>query len=275
MSYKEAETVPVLEVRNLRKVFQTGRTKSLVAVDDVSFATTKGGSLAIVGESGSGKTTCARLIVGLNRPSSGEILIHGHARVSQRTSARLRRRHAREVQLVSQNPYLSLDRRQTARASLDEALKLYGKSGRVERDQRIAELLELVGLDQRQGDALPRELSGGQCQRVAIARALAAEPRILILDEAVAALDVSIQAQILNQLAAIRDKTGITYLFVSHDLAVVRELCDEVVVMREGRIVESAATERLFAAPQDPYSQRLLDSMPRPGWRPRRRGTYV
>jgi len=266
-----------LEVRNLRKVFaggrgSDGRPVELVAVDDVSFALPAGGSLAVVGESGSGKTTTARMVVGLVRPTAGEIHVLGKPRSTGRVSTRERRRRARAVQIVFQDPYVSLDRRYRVRECLREALDLYGRRDRGARERRIDELLELVGLDRRQGDALPRALSGGQRQRVTIARALAADPRVLILDEAVAALDVSIQAQILNLLAAIRLETGVAYLVISHDLAVVRQVSEEVVVMCAGRVVERAPTEQLFAAPQDPYTQRLLGSVPRLGWRPRRHG---
>jgi peptide/nickel transport system ATP-binding protein len=173
--------------------------------------------------------------------------------------------------MVFQDPYLSLDRRQSVRSCLAECLDLHFDLGRAERDARIARLCDQVGLDDRQAAALPRALSGGQRQRVAIARALAAEPRLLILDEAVAALDVSIQAQVLNVLADIRAQTGIAFLFISHDLAVVRQVCDDVVVMHRGRVVERGPVDAVLDAPSDPYTRRLIDSVPRPGWTPRRR----
>ncbi|MGW7126512.1 ABC transporter ATP-binding protein, partial [Streptomyces sp. NPDC054901] len=173
---------------------------------------------------------------------------------------------AREVQMVFQDPYLSLDPRTSVEAALRETLRLHFP-GR-DHTARVRELLDQVGLGTRAADALPRLLSGGQRQRVAIARALAVEPAVLVLDEAVAALDVSVQAQILNLLADIREETGIAYLFITHDLGVVRCVTDEIVVMRHGRIVEAGATAGVLAAPQHAYTRLLLESVPRPGWDP-------
>ena len=255
-----------LAVAGLRKEFGP-----LVAVDDVSFAIPEAGSLAIVGESGSGKTTIARMIVGLERPTSGSITACGHDRSRPARSARDRRRRGREVQIVFQDPYTSLDPRQSAEATIDEVLRLHHGWPAGRRRARMAELIDLVGLDARQARALPRALSGGQRQRVAIARALAAEPRVLILDESVAALDVSIQAQVLNLLADIRDETRVSYVLISHDLAVVRQLTDEAIVLHRGAVVERGPTARVLDDPQDPYTQRLRASVPRPGWKPRRR----
>lgn len=243
-------------------------TAELVAVDDVSFSVPAGRSLAIVGESGSGKTTIARMIVGLERPTQGRIMVGGRERSWRHVSSRERKRRAREVQIIFQDPYSSLDPRQTVRRCLDEALRLHFTWDAGRRNARVEELLEQVGLDHRQANALPRSLSGGQRQRVAIARALACEPRVLVCDEAVASLDVSIQAQILNLMSDIRDETGVTYLFISHDLAVVRQVSDDVIVMRSGRLVESGPTEQVLQSPQHPYTQRLLAAIPRAGWRP-------
>ena len=257
----EPTAAPVLEVTSLRKEFG-----DLVAVDDVSFAVAEAGSVAIVGESGSGKTTIARMIVGLERPTGGSITACGHDRSRQD-----RRRRGREVQIVFQDPYTSLDPRQTAEEAIDEVLRLHHGWPADRRRARVAELTELVGLDERQSRALPRALSGGQRQRVAIARALAAEPRILILDESVAALDVSIQAQVLNLLADIRDETGVSYILISHDLAVVRQLTEEVVVLHRGQVVARGPTPRVLDNPQEDYTKRLRASVPRPGWKPARR----
>jgi ABC-type glutathione transport system ATPase component len=264
----EPTGAPILEVTGLRKEFG-----DLVAVDDVSFRLAAGRSLAVVGESGSGKSTIARMIVGLERPTAGAISACGEDRSRPARTARDRRRRGREVQIVFQDPYTSLDPRQSAEATIDEVLRLHKGWPAQQRRERVAELTDLVGLDTRQARALPRDLSGGQRQRVAIARALAAEPRVLILDESVAALDVSIQAQVLNLLADIRDETGVSYVLVSHDLAVVRQLTDDTVVLRRGAVVEHGPTARVLDDPRHPYTQLLRSSVPRPGWVPRRRAT--
>ncbi|MFI5670646.1 ABC transporter ATP-binding protein [Streptomyces sp. NPDC051704] len=251
----------VLEVAGLRRAYGP-----VQAVDDVSFRLAEGGSLGIVGESGSGKTTTARIVVGLEHADGGRILVHGRDR-GDRVRGRARRlARAREVQMVFQDPFLSLDPRTTVGGALRETLRLHFPEA--DHGHRVAELLDQVGLGAREADALPRQLSGGQRQRVAIARALAVEPAVLVLDEAVAALDVSVQAQILNLLADIREQTGIGYLFITHDLGVVRCVTDDVVVMRHGRIVEAGPTAQVLAAPEHPYTRLLLESVPRPGWDP-------
>jgi ABC-type glutathione transport system ATPase component len=262
----EANGTAVLEATGLRKEFG-----DLVAVDDVSFRLLPGRSLAIVGESGSGKTTIARMIVGLEAPTGGAITACGHDRSRPPRSTRERRRRGREVQIVFQDPYTSLDPRQSAEDTIDEVLRLHHGWPADRRRARTAELTDLVGLDTRQSQALPRALSGGQRQRVAIARALAAEPTVLILDESVAALDVSIQAQVLNLLADIRDETHVSYILISHDLAVVRQLTDEAIVLQRGKVVERGATARVLDDPEHPYTRRLRASVPRPGWKPGRR----
>jgi ABC-type glutathione transport system ATPase component len=256
---------PVLVASELRKKFG-----DFTAVDDVSFSIPAGGSLAIVGESGSGKTTIAKMIVGLERLTAGSIVACGNDRSKPARSSRDRRRRGSEVQIVFQDPYTSLDPRQSAADAIEEVLRLKGHIAPGRRGARVAELCELVGLDDRQSSALPRTLSGGQRQRVAIARSLAAEPRILILDESVAALDVSIQAQVLNLLADIRDETGVSYVLISHDLAVVRQLAEQVIVLWRGRIVEQGQTGQVLDNPRHEYTQRLRASVPRPGWKPSR-----
>jgi ABC-type glutathione transport system ATPase component len=257
---------PVLEATGLRKEYG-----DVVAVDDVNLRVEPGGSLAIVGESGSGKTTVAKMLVGLARPTAGTIRACGRDRSTPARSARERRVRGGEVQIVFQDPYSSLDPRHSAERAIDEVLRLHhGKRSAEERRTRTAELGELVGLDARQLRARPGALSGGQRQRIAIARALAAEPRVVILDESVAALDVSIQAQILNLLADIRHHTDVSYVLISHDLAVVRQLTDEAIVMHRGKVVERGATAAILDHPQETYTKQLRASVPRPGWKPTR-----
>lgn len=256
---------PGLVVAGLRKRFGDHR-----AVDGVSFTLPPGGSLGIVGESGCGKTTTARMLVGLETPDGGTVHLDGRDRSARARGRGERLARAREIQMVFQDPYLSLDPRITVAACVDEVLRLHSPRSPAARRTRVAELLDQVGLGEREAAALPRRLSGGQRQRVAIARALAAEPRVLILDEAVAALDVSIQAQILDLLAGIRRDAGIGFLFVSHDLAVVRHITDRVIVLKDGRVVESGDTAGVLGRPQHPYTRLLLDSVPRRGWDPAR-----
>jgi oligopeptide transport system ATP-binding protein len=264
---------PAVQVEDLRKVFPSRRRgdKDVVAVESVSFELPKGGSLAVVGESGSGKTTLARMVLGLETPTGGRILLDGTERTKPPRSSSERRERARVVQIVFQDPYRSLDPRQSAARCIDEVLRVHGMTSAEERRSRIAELVDVVGLDERQANALPVALSGGQRQRVAIARALALKPEVLVLDEAVAALDVSIQAQILNLLADVQAQTRVTYLLISHDLAVVRQVTEEMIVMQRGRVVERGRTEDILRRPQDPYTALLRDSVPRPGWKPVRR----
>jgi ABC-type glutathione transport system ATPase component len=273
-------TTPILEVRGLRKVFDVRREQGrgreeLIAVDDASFTLPLNGSLAIVGESGSGKTTVARMIAGLERPTLGSIFVNGVGGGGARPRGAGRRRRGKDVQMVFQDPYSSLDPRQTIGSCIAEVLSLHFELSSKGRDERVAGLLGDVGLAQRHASVHPRSLSGGQRQRVAIARALAAEPRVLILDEAVSALDVSVQAQILNLLDDLRQTREISYLFISHDLAVVQQVCDEVVVMHRGRIVEAGMTDDVLRAPTDEYTRRLIAAVPRPGWRPRRHARTV
>ncbi|MFE2340754.1 ABC transporter ATP-binding protein [Streptomyces sp. NPDC059431] len=255
-------TKTVLEVSGLSRAYG-----SVQAVDDVSFRLSEGGSLGIVGESGSGKTTTAPLVVGMATADGGRVEINGRDRTEHRRGKAGRLERAREIQMVFQDPFLSLDPRITVGGAIRETLKLHFPG--TDHTGRITELLDQVGLGAREADALPRQLSGGQRQRVAIARALAVEPSVLVLDEAVAALDVSVQAQILNLLFDIREQTGIGYLFITHDLGVVRCVTDDVIVMRHGRIVEAGPTAQVLADPQHPYTRLLLESVPRPGWDPR------
>lgn len=270
----DAAERPVVEVSDLRKVFQPrgvfwGRTEPIVAVAGISFSIRPRESLAIVGESGSGKTTVARMLVGLETPSAGSIRVLGRDRSIGRLTAAERRRRSREIQIVFQDPYSSLDPRQRIADCIAEVVALHFPSlNKEQRTDRVTDLLARVGLPSRASDSYPRALSGGQRQRVAIARALAAEPNVLVLDESVASLDVSIQAQILNLLADIRDESGISYILISHDLAVVRQVTDSAIVMKSGEAVERGPTNAILDAPEHPYTRRLLAAVPRPGWTP-------
>ncbi len=263
----------LLVVEGLTKRFAIPAAKSglakgtTTAVDQLSFSLGSGGSLGIVGESGSGKTTTAKMLVGLERPDAGTIRVRGRTLAPARRRAD-RRRRGRELQIVFQAPYSSLDPRQRVADCIDEVLRFHFGTPADERRRRAGALLEQVGLGEREARSLPRQLSGGQRQRVAIARALAAEPSVLILDEAVSSLDVSIQAQILNLLADIRAESGIAYIVVSHDLAVIRRITDDALVMLRGRVVERGRTAELLRRPEHLYTRMLLDSIPRVGWHP-------
>ena len=268
----------LLEVKGVTKEFVTrgegarARKTAFTAVDDVSFEVELGETLAIVGESGSGKTTVARMIVGLEKPTSGTIVACARDRSRPSRRGAERKLRGREVQIVFQDPYSSLDPRQSGAALIDEVLRVHHDHDVTARRRIVGELAEVVGLDHRQMNALPKALSGGQRQRIAIARALATDPRVLILDESVAALDVSIQAQVLNLLTDIRAATGVSYILISHDLAVVRQLCEDVIVMRHGVVVERGTAAAVLDEPQHPYTRLLRESVPGPGWTPRRRG---
>lgn len=266
------DTRNVIEISGLCKEFAVGRGRRrriVRALDDVSLNVPDGSCVAVVGESGSGKTTLARILVGLERADAGRIVLAGRP-LAQRPSRAERRARARDIQMVFQDPTSSLNRRRTVGSAIGEVLAVRHRLSRAETRRRIADLLDQVGLLPEHAQALPGELSGGQRQRIAIARALAAEPRVLVLDEAVAALDVSVQAQVLNLLSELRRRHRLTYLFITHDLSVVRQVSDEVVVMRQGKIVERGSTDQVLDHPQHPYTVLLRDCAPRPGWRPRR-----
>lgn len=238
------------------------------AVDNVSFTLGERESLGLIGESGSGKTTLARMVLGIEVPTSGRISICGYERPTRMRSADWRRQ-ARLVQVVFQDPYASLDPLQSGRGAVEEILRLHEPSiSSRDRAIRAAELSETVGLTERQFEARPRDLSGGQRQRVAVAKALAPAPAVVILDEAVSALDVSIQAQVLNLLNDIRERASTSFLFITHDLAVARQVTDRCLVMRRGRVVEEGSTPDLLDRPQHAYTRRLVASVPREGWRP-------
>ncbi|MBK0418906.1 ABC transporter ATP-binding protein [Leucobacter sp. CSA1] len=256
----------VIAAEGLRKVFKRGRGEH-VAVEGATFRMTRGRNLGIVGESGSGKSTLARMVMGLERPSAGTVMVCGEDMTVRAVSRSARKRRAKLTQMVYQDPFGSLDPRQTVESALREVLAIHGTGDRRDRELRIAELCDLVGLTQQQRERNPKDLSGGQRQRVAIARALAVEPRMILLDEAVAALDISIQAQILNLLLDVQEATGTDYVLISHDLAVVGHLTDDVIVMREGRIVEQGRTADVLERPTEAYTRVLRDSVPSFEWR--------
>ena len=250
---------PLVRVADLRQEFATpGRRDPFVAVDGVSFDVARGTTHALVGESGSGKTTTGRAIAGFQRPTSGQITVAGTELVGRRPGRDFRR----HTQLVYQNPYGSLDPRQSIGATLAEPLRNFKIGTRADRADRIAHALDLVALAPEIAGRKPGELSGGQRQRVAIARALIVEPELVVLDEAVSALDVTVQAQILRLLADLQSELGLTYVFISHDLAVVRQIADTVSVLQRGRQVEHGDAERVFSDPQHEYTQALLDAIP-------------
>jgi peptide/nickel transport system ATP-binding protein len=248
-----------LEIRGLTVRF-AGRHRTLTAVDGVDLHLPSGQVLGLVGESGSGKSTVARALVGLVPISAGQVLLDGDDIAGGRRGAA-----RRQIQMVFQDPYRSLDPRMTVGETIGEAVAAHGRVGRRRRRDEVERLLELVALDVDHARRLPRELSGGQRQRVAIARALAAEPRILIADEVTSALDASVQGAILNLLRDLQARLGLTVLFISHNLAVVRYVSDVVAVMYLGKVVEIATTDELLERPQHPYTRALLDAVPQLG----------
>ena len=251
---------PALEVRDLVVSYRTGR-GPLSAVDGVSFAIHPGETLGLVGESGCGKSSLAKAIVQLVEPSSGALEVEGHD--ITRLPARDRRALRPKVQMVFQDPMGALDPRQRAGTILETPLKLNGVRGRAARRARVAELMEAVGLRPEFIDRLPHEFSGGQRQRIGIARALALDPAVIVCDEPVSALDVSLQAQVLNLLRKVQRETAVAYLFISHDLSVVEHIADRVAIMYLGRIVELAPRETLWRAPLHPYTRALIEALPR------------
>jgi peptide/nickel transport system ATP-binding protein len=266
-------TAPFIDVRNLRRVFDVskpwlnrmlegGQLEFLRAVDGVSFDIAKGETFALVGESGSGKTTAARMVVGLLPPSSGEVIIDGVS-MSDAKQSRARQRLRRRIQMIFQDPYASLNPRFRVDAIIAEPIRAFDLiEGERDIQGRVGELLNLVGLHADDGWKYPHEFSGGQRQRIAIARALASEAEFIVCDEPTSALDVSVQAQILNLMRDLQDKFGLTYLFISHNLAVVRHMANRIGVMYLGRIVEIADGRELFARPRMPYTKMLLGAVP-------------
>jgi peptide/nickel transport system ATP-binding protein/oligopeptide transport system ATP-binding protein len=265
---------PLLEAEGLIKHFPAGRslfgrpTSFVKAVDGVSFSVKAGETLALVGESGCGKSTVSRLVLRLIEPDQGCIRFEGHDLLA--LDVRELRAFRRKAQLIFQDPYASLNPRMTVGQILSEPLALHDLVPPSGRRARVDELLHLVGLEPRAARRYPHEFSGGQRQRVAIARALAVEPKLIICDEPVSALDVSIRSQILNLLRDLQKRLGLAYIFVSHDLAVVKHIADRCAVMNLGKIVETATTDALFASPRHPYSRALLSAIPVPKPRAKR-----
>jgi oligopeptide transport system ATP-binding protein len=270
MTVTEIDTKPLLEVRGLRMHFPVTegiithrKVGEVKAVDGIDFTVRRGETLGLVGESGCGKTTTGRCILRLERPTAGEILYDGVdiAKLERKELLSLRRR----IQVVFQDPYSSLNPRMKVGEIIAEPIMVHGiERDAARRGARMRELLSVCGLDPKFADRYPHEMSGGQRQRVGIARALAMEPEFIVCDEAVSALDVSIQAQVINLLEDLRERFGLTYLFIAHDLSVVRHLCQRVAVMYLGRVVELAACDELFDNPLHPYTQALLAAVPVP-----------
>ena len=262
-----AATVPLLRVRGLAQHYLLPRPALLAArprvqaLHGVDFDLHTGRSLGIVGESGSGKSTLARLVMALETPSAGSVELLGQD--LQRLAPAALRAARRDFQMVFQDPYGSLDPRQSVQAIVAEPLAALHALARHEQRQRVAEVLAQVGLRADDTAKYPHEFSGGQRQRIAIARALVTRPRLIVADEPVSALDVSVQAQVLNLMAELQEAHGVTFLLISHDLAVVSHLCDEVLVLYQGQVVERGAPQELFANPRHPYTRQLVDAVPR------------
>jgi peptide/nickel transport system ATP-binding protein len=254
----------ILEIKNLTKVFKLrgalGKSTDFKAVDDVSFSVKRGSTMAIVGESGSGKSTVAQMALSLLPPTEGDILFDG-VEVNSLRGKRLfdfRRR----VQPIFQDPYGSLDPMFNIFRTIEEPLKIHKVGNAKSREKKVRELLDQVSMPASTMQRFPNELSGGQRQRIAVARALALNPDVIICDEAVSALDVLVQAQVLNLLNELQEDLGLTYLFITHDLAVVRQIADDVCVMQKGRLVERATTDEVFSNPQQQYTRDLLNAIP-------------
>ncbi|WP_226552588.1 ABC transporter ATP-binding protein [Celeribacter naphthalenivorans] len=255
---------PIVQVRNLQKHFPVGRGQKLHAIDGVDFDLQPGRTVALVGESGSGKSTVARCIMRLIEPSAGDVILHGNS-ILPLTPLQMVEKY-RQLQMVFQDPNASLNPRMKVRKVLEEPLKLHSHLNAAQRTTRLNELIEMVGLTVAHLDRYPHEMSGGQRQRVGIARALAINPEVVLLDEPTASLDVSVRGQILALLKELQVKLNLAFLFISHDLPVVRHVADEVAVMYLGRIVEQGPTEDIFHNPRHPYTRALISAAPVAEW---------
>lgn len=251
----------ILEVKNLKKYFKIGNKDILKAVDDVSFAIKEGETLGLVGESGCGKTTCGRTAIGLYNKTSGEVLYRGKS--IDELKGKEKKQFNKEVQIIFQDPYASLNPRMTVADIISEGIDIHGiAKSKEDRDKRVYELLEYVGLNKEHANRFVHEFSGGQRQRIGIARALAVEPKFILCDEPISALDVSIQAQIANLLINLQKELGLTYLFIAHDLSMVKHISDRVAVMYLGSMVELAESEELFNNAKHPYTEALMSAIP-------------
>lgn len=251
----------LLEVRNLKKYFPTKK-GLLHAVDDVNFEIKKGETLGIVGESGCGKSTTGRVVLRLLEATDGEIIFEGND--IRKFNATQLREYRKEMQIVFQDPFASLNPRMSLSEIIGEPFQIYNMYKGKEREEKVVELMELVGLSQRLVNTYPHELDGGRRQRVGVARALALNPKFVVCDEPVSALDVSIQAQILNLMQDLQEKLDLTYMFISHDLSVVKHISDRVAVMYLGKVVEITTSREIFKNPLHPYTQALLSAIPIP-----------
>jgi oligopeptide/dipeptide ABC transporter ATP-binding protein len=263
MTNPDHSSAPLLECQDLIKHFRAKDGQGTIqAVNGVGLSLDRGETLGIVGESGCGKSTLARLLLRLIEPTAGKVRFDGEDLLSLPQS-KLRTKR-RDLQLIFQDPYASLDPRLTIRAILAEPLAIHGVGDRRQRRERVVELLETVGLESESLSRYPHEFSGGQRQRIGIARAIALHPKLIVADEPVSALDVSIQSQILELLLDLKDRLGLSYIFISHDLAVVEHVSDRVAVMYLGRIVETTDTESLYRNPSHPYTKALISAVPQP-----------
>lgn len=259
MEHKEKETQPLVQVKDLCKYFQISKKDTLKAVDGMTFDIYQGETVSLVGESGCGKSTTGRCMIKLLNPTKGNVIYDGKDIFKQ--SGAEQREFCKKVQMIFQNPYSSLNPRMTVKEIVGEGLIQLGLPSR-EIDGKVEKLLQTVGLNKDHISRFPHEFSGGQRQRIGIARALSVDPEFIICDEPISALDVSIQAQVINMLKQLQEERKLTYLFIAHDLSVVKYISDRVVVMYLGVMVESAGTEELFANPKHPYTQALLSAIP-------------